>query len=82
MVDTGDWIERKLSEQRRLYERYGKPLEKDHSGEFVAISLEGEVILDRKMGTLLKRAIEAFGHDNFAMARVGHEAMTEWMWAG
>ena len=83
MVDTRDWIEqRKLREQRRLYEQYGKALEKDHTGEFVAISLEGQIILDRKMGKLLKRAVETFGHDNFAMARVGHEAMTEWMRAG
>ena len=82
MVDTEDWIERKLSEQRRLYEQYGEALEKDHTGEFVAISLEGEIILDRKMGKLLKRAVETFGQDNFAMARVGHEAMTEWMRAG
>ena len=82
MVDTEDWIERKLSEQRRLYERYGEALEKDHTGEFVAISLEGEIILDRKMGKLLKRAVETFGQDNFAMARVGHEAMVEWMRAG
>ena len=82
MIDTEDWIEQKLKEQRRLYERYGKALEKDHTGEFVAISLEGEVILDRKMGKLLKRAVETFGQDNFAMARVGHEAMVEWMRAG
>ena len=82
MVDTKDWIDRKLSEQRRLYERYGKALEGEHTGEFVAISLEGEIILDRKMGKLLKRAVETFGQDNFAMARVGHEAMAEWMRAG
>ena len=82
MIDTEDWIEQKLKEQRRLYEQYGEALEKDHTGEFVAISLEGEVILGRKMGKLLKRAVETFGQDNFAMARVGHEAMTEWMRAG
>ena len=82
MIDTKDWIEQKLKEQRRLYEQYGEALEKDHTGEFVAISLEGEIILDRKMGKLLKRAVETFGQDNFAMARVGHEAMVEWMRAG
>ena len=82
MIDTKDWIEQKLSEHRRLYEQYGKALEKDHTGEFVAISLEGQIILDRKMGKLLKRAVETFGHGNFAMARVGHEAMTEWMRSG
>ena len=82
MIDTKDWIEQKLKEQRRLYEQYGEALEKEHTGEFVAISLEGEIILGRKMGKLLKRAVETFGQDNFAMARVGHEAMVEWMRAG
>lgn len=72
------WMDRKLDEQRRLYDLYGKPLEKEHTGEFVAISLDGEIILDRRLGDLLKRAIDTFGHDNFAMARVGHKAMAEW----
>ena len=76
---TENWMERKLKEQRRLYEQYGKGLEKEHTGEFVAISLEGEILLDRKMGKLLRRATETFGRDNFAMARVGREVMTEWM---
>ncbi len=79
MQNSQDWIERKQAEQRRLYELYGKGLEKDHTGEFVAISLDGDILLDRKMGKLLKRAIDTFGRDNFAMARVGHEAMAEWM---
>ena len=74
-----DWMERKLEEQRRLYEQYGKALERDHTGEFVAISLDGDILLDRKMGKLLRRATDTFGRDNFAMARVGYEAMTEWM---
>ena len=79
MMTNQDWMERKLEEQRRLYERYGKALERDHTGEFVAISLDGDILLDRKMGKLLRRATDTFGRDNFAMARVGHEAMTEWM---
>ena len=72
------WIERKLKEQRHLYDLYGRPLEKEHTGEFVAISLDGDIILDRRLGDLLMRAIDTFGRDNFAMARVGHEAMAEW----
>ena len=32
MIDTKDWIEQKLKEQRRLYEQYGEALEKDHTG--------------------------------------------------
>ena len=79
MMTNQDWMERKLEEQSRLYERYGKALEEDHAGELVAISLNGDILLDRKMGKLLRRATDIFGRDNSAMARVGHEAMTEWM---
>ena len=79
MLSMEDWMERKLKEQRRLYDQYGKALEESHTGEFVAISPEGEILLDRKMGKLLRRATDTFGPDNFAMARVGYEAMTEWM---
>ena len=81
MTDNREWIERKLAEQRRLYEQYGKRLEPEHTGEFVAISLDGEIILGDRLGELLKRAIDTFGRDNFAMARVGHEVMAEWFHA-
>ena len=73
------WMERKLDEQRRLYDLYGRQLEKEHTGEFVAISLDGDIILGRREGEILKRALDTFGRDNFAMARVGHEAMAEWL---
>ena len=79
MTNMRNWIDQKLEEQHRLYEQYGKPFEKDHTGEFVAISHDGETILGKRMGKLLKRAIDTFGRDNFAMARIGHETMTEWL---
>ena len=61
------WMERKLDEQRRLYDLYGRSLEKEHTGEFVAISLDGEIILGRREGA--KCALDTFGRDNFVMAR-------------
>ncbi len=73
MATNSEWMERKLKEQRRLYEKYGKPLEKKH---------KGEIILDKRLGELLKQATDTFGHDNFAMARVGHDAMAEWLHVG
>ena len=82
MAANSEWMEHKLEEQRRLYEKYGRPLEKEHKGEFVAISLEGEILLDKRLGELLKQAIDTFGPDNFAMARVGHDAMAEWLHVG
>ena len=82
MTHDQEWIERKLEEQRRLYKKYGKPLEKKHKGEFVAISLDGEIILDKRLGEVLARAVDTFGEDNFALARVGHDAMAEWLHVG
>ena len=79
MTVDQEWLERKLEEQNRLYEKYGKPLENKHKGEFVAISLDGEILLERRLGDLLKQAIDTFGPDNFVMARVGHDALAEWL---
>ena len=81
MTNTRNWIDQKLEEQQELYDKYGKALEIEHTGEFVAISRDGEILLGKRMGELLKRAIDTFGRDNFAMARVGHETMTEWLLA-
>ena len=74
-----EWMERKLAEQCRLYDQYGRLLEKEHTGEFVAISLDGDIILGHREGEILKRSLDTFGRDNFAMARVGHKAMVEWL---
>ena len=44
-----------------LYERYGKPLEAEHRGEFVAISSDGRTMLGTDRDTLFNDALEAFG---------------------
>jgi len=35
-----------LRDDDSLYERYGKPLERDHHGKYIAISRDGRVIAD------------------------------------
>lgn len=78
MIDMQEWLEKKGKEQKRLYQKYGKPLEQDHTGEYVAISMGGETILGTRLGELLRQAVEAFGRDNFAIARVGHDTIETW----
>jgi len=39
------WVARRAREDERLYERYGRPLDPDHRGEFVAISDDGRIII-------------------------------------
>ena len=79
MTDNREWIERKLADERRVYDLYAKHLEPEHNGKFVAISFDGEVIVGKRDGEVLKHAVDMFGRGGFAMARVGHEVMHEWV---
>ena len=78
MSIDSEWIAQKDAERRRLYEKYGKPLEANHAGEFVAISADGEILLGERDGETLRRALDKFGRGNFAMARIGSDVMHEW----
>ena len=72
-------ISDQLHEEQRLYELYAKHLEPEHNGEFVAIGYDGEIIVGKRDGEVLKRAVDKFGRCNFAMARVGHDVTHEWV---
>jgi len=61
-----------------LYERFGRRLEDDHSGEFVAISLEGETIVGADDIAVLQQALHRFGSGNFAFRRIGEAALGKW----
>lgn len=47
----------------RLYEQYGKPLEAEHQGKFVAIASDGRTMLGTDKDILFSKAIEALGSD-------------------
>lgn len=68
-------VEQALARNQRLYEQYGKPLEQEHTGKFVAIGSDGRTILEEDDGQVLKQAIEIFGRGNFGFFRVGHRAV-------
>ena len=61
-----------------LYESYGRPLEAEHWGEYVAISPGGEVLLGATLTEVLKRAAEAFGPGN-EIFRVGERVVGRWV---
>ena len=68
-----------LEEYRRLYDQHGRPFEKEHKDEYLAINKDGRTILGKLSGDVLQRAIEAFGRGNFGIFRVGHDAYAEWL---
>ena len=57
-----------------LYEKYARHLEATHKGEFVAIGLNGELIVREDMDEAGLAAIERFGRRNFAFRRIGYDA--------
>ena len=48
-----------------LYDRYGKPLESEHWGKFVAISPKGETLLGTDMDEVFLRALGETGRGFF-----------------
>ena len=70
----GEALDRRFDE---LYEAYGKPLEADHWGEFLAVSQDGQTILGSSMDEVAHRAAEAFGHGIF-LYKVGERAVGRW----
>jgi hypothetical protein len=64
---------------RQLYERYGRPLESAHKGEYIAISPDGKTILGSRAAEVLRQAIDAFGSGNFALRRVGYRTFGRWL---
>jgi hypothetical protein len=59
---------------QRLYQQYGKPLEKTHWGEFVAISQEGKTVLGKTMVEALQKALKTIGPGTF-LFKVGPKAV-------
>jgi len=61
-----------------LYERYAKHLEAEHRGKFVAISVEGEVLLGEDRLRLVLDAVRKFGRGNFAVRKIGYDYELKW----
>jgi len=62
-------------EMEAFYECYVRPLEKDRWGKFVAVSLDGRVLLGEEELTVFQEALREFGSGNFVMMRVGLKAV-------
>lgn len=54
----------------QLYERYGKPLEDEHTGKYIAISPAGQVMIGDTVLEVAQKATETFGRGNF-FSRLG-----------
>jgi hypothetical protein len=64
-------------EADRLYERYAKPLEAAHRGQYIAVSPRGQVIVGATAYAVAQQATERFGRGNF-LFKLGPRAVGKW----
>lgn len=57
-----------------LYERYARPVEAEHRGQYVAISSEGRTVFAGTVHDALDKAVEAFGPGAFVF-KVGEKTV-------
>jgi hypothetical protein len=60
-----------------LYANYGKALEPEHNGEFLAISPRGETLLAPTFDEVTAQGVERFGRGIFVY-KVGERAALKW----
>jgi hypothetical protein len=59
---------------RALYEQFGKPLEAEHTGEYVVISNNGNTIIGKSLTEVVTSAIRKFGKGQFVF-KIGSRAV-------
>ena len=72
------WMARRAREDDDLYERYGRELEAEHAGEFVAIGQDGRLVLGTDELAVAAEAVARFGLGAFALRRIGADAEIRW----
>ena len=82
MTELEQWMASRVEEDERLYNQYGKRLEKEHTGEFVAIGSDGKTILGTDDNEVFCKAVDSFGSGNFGIFRIGYPALEKWLAVG
>jgi len=79
MTDLEQWMAQRAKKDEQLYERYGRPLEKEHTGKYAAIGPDGQVVFGVSTDEVLQKGVETFGSGNFGLFRIGHPALGKWL---
>lgn len=74
MTADNEQLKKKADE---LYQRYVKPLEKNHQGVYVAVSYNGQTVLRDTLLEVCEQAKNTFGLGSFVF-KVGEKAVGKW----
>lgn len=61
----------------KLYKHYGKPLELEHKGAYLAVSPNGKTVLGTTLLEVSKQAKQTFGPGSFVF-KVGEKTVGKW----
>jgi hypothetical protein len=73
-VRSTNGVSSDVDEMHRIYERYGKPFEGEHWGEFLAVSTDGRTLLAPTLHEALREGFDSFGPGN-AVFKVGERTV-------
>lgn len=60
-----------------LYKKFGKPLEDNHWGEYIAISKTGKTVLGSDLKDVFQKSLEILGPGSY-LFKVGEKAIWKW----
>lgn len=66
-----------LEQADKLYEQYGRPLEQECWGEYIAIFPDGRFLLGKSRLEVLDQALAQFGPGSF-LFKVGEKVVGRW----
>ncbi len=61
-----------------LYARYGKPLEAEHPGDFIAISTQGKVVRAPTLQQVLDLSLEQLGKGSYVFRLGADRSVIKW----
>lgn len=61
-----------------LYARYGKPLEAEHSGDFIAISTQGKIVRAPTLQQVLDLSLEQLGKGSYVFRLGADRSVIKW----
>lgn len=65
-------------EAQQLYDRFVKPHETDHPGEYAAVSFDGRVLFAPTLLSAVEKASSTFGPKNVVF-KVGQRVVGKWL---
>ena len=66
-----------MEQSEKLYDQYGRPLEHEHWGKYVAIFPDGKTLVGTDLTAVSDQALDQFGQGSFVF-KIGEKSVGKW----